>query len=231
MIEPGRIRRLLLAGALPMLLAPAGGCGMTSAVLQALTPEPERVTVTAPEWRAGDRWVYSWTAGPQSGVKTVEVLGTQALNETEFYLVRIGDLDHFYTRDLGWAGGARDNRVELRMTPPVPWYVWPLEVGRRWTYRGVLESRNGKVQRDDVFTVVALESVEVPAGRFRAFRLLREARTDGAVDQYWYAPEARSHVKWTGTRNEQKFEELLTGFRPAPEEGASGGAERPSRSR
>jgi len=48
-------------------------------------------------------------------------------------------------------------------------------------------------------------SVEVPAGRFETFKVVRE--TDGRdFDEYWYAPAVRWHVLWKGRRANVEFE-------------------------
>jgi hypothetical protein len=205
------------------LLLALGGCGLSwpwlegdrAATSAARRPE----TAARPTWRPGDRWVYSWTAAEKTGTKAVEVVGTQEFGGVSYYLVRIGDLDHFYTSDLHWAGGVRDQRVEVRMTPPQPWFTWPLEVGRRWTHRGTLEVRNGKLSRDDVFQVTGQETVVVPAGRFNTFKIVREGRTDQSQDEYWYAPEVRFYVKWVGRRGDQRFDEELRDHRPGDQGG------------
>jgi hypothetical protein len=73
----------------------------------------------------------------------------------------------------------------------------------------------GKVQHNDSFAVIAAETVEVPAGRFRALKVVRETdRRDS--DLYWYAPEVRWYVKWIGRRRDTQFEEQLREYRMAP---------------
>jgi hypothetical protein len=171
--------------------------------------------ISPPEWRPGDRWVYGWTSGADSGTKTVEVLQMQEINNVAFYVVRIGDLDHFYTRELQWAGTMREQKVESRMSPPEPWFVWPLEAGRRWSHHATYENPSGKSQLNDRFSVVAPEVIEVPAGRFSAVKVVRETdRRDS--DEYWYAPEVRFYVRWIGRRGDAQFEERLREYRPAP---------------
>ncbi len=61
-----------------------------------------------PSWRPGDRWVYGWSSGAESGTKTVEALEIREINGVSFYLVRVGDVESFYTRDLRWAGTMQD---------------------------------------------------------------------------------------------------------------------------
>jgi hypothetical protein len=159
--------------------------------------------------------VYGWTSGSETGTKTVEVIEIREINKVPFYLVRVGDLEHFYTRELQWAGTMREQKVESRMSPPVPWFVWPLEAGRRWTHQATYEDANGKTEIADRFSVVATEMVEVPAGRFNAVKVVRETdRRD--VDEYWYAPEVRFYIKWVGRRGDAQFEEQLREYRQAP---------------
>ena len=159
--------------------------------------------------------MYGWTSGAESGIKTVEALEIREINSVSFYLVRVGDVETFYTRDLHWAGTMQDGRVAARMTPPQPWFAWPLKAGQGWTYRGTYEDRSGKTEFNDVFSVVAAEAVEVPAGRFNAFKIVRETERRDS-DQYWYAPDVRFYVKWIGRRGDTQFEEQLREYHPAP---------------
>ena len=183
---------------------------------QASEPASAASAVASPPgWRPGDRWVYAWTSGSESGTKTVEALEIREINGVAFYLVRVGEVEAFYTRDLGWAGSMQDGRVTSRMTPPQPWFAWPLKAGQRWTHRGMYEDRSGKTEFSDVFAVVAAEAVEVPAGRFNAFRIVRETERRDS-DEYWYAPDVRFYVKWIGRRGDARFEEQLREYHPAP---------------
>jgi hypothetical protein len=179
------------------------------------TPPTLSAVKSPPSWRPGDRWVYGWTSGAESGVKAVEAIEVREINHVSFYLVRVGDVETFYTLDLHWAGTMEDGRVAARMTPPQPWFAWPLEAGRTWSHRGIYEDRGGKTEFNDAFSVVATEIVEVPAGRFTAFKIVREgARRDS--DQYWYAPDVGFYVKWIGRRGESQFEEQLREYHRAP---------------
>lgn len=169
----------------------------------------------APSWRPGDRWVYAWTSGSESGVKTVETIEIREINRVSFYLARVGEVETFYTRDLHWAGTMADGRVASRMTPPQPWFSWPLEPGRTWAHQASYEDRSGKTEFNDQYSVVAAEVVEVPAGRFKAFKIVRQTNRRDS-DQYWYAPEVRFYVKWIGRRGEAQFEEQLREYHLAP---------------
>jgi hypothetical protein len=213
---PSATGSLWIAG-LAVLVIAIGGCATPATSTASPPPVPASVPPVSspPEWRPGDRWVYGWTSGSETGTKTVEVVEIREINKVAFYLVRVGDLEHFYTRELHWAGTMREQKVESRMSPPVPWFVWPLEGGRRWTHDAIYEDANGKTEIADRFSIVATEMVEVPAGRFNAVKVVRETdRRD--VDEYWYAPEVRFYVKWTGRRGDTQFEEQLREYRQAP---------------
>src|SRR4029453_12414699 len=56
-----------------------------------------------PEWRPGDRWTYDVMSGKERGTKTMEVVEVRELSNVPYYVVRLGDLDHYYTRSLNWA--------------------------------------------------------------------------------------------------------------------------------
>lgn len=177
-------------------------------------PPIARVSLPA-DWRPGDRWVYDWISGSATGTKTVEVLEIKEVNEVRYYVVAVGDMEHYYTLDFSWSGSVRDSKVQARMVPPQPWFVWPLEVGRRWGHRGVYEAKEEKKEQDDAFAVVAAETVEVPAGRFPTLKVVREA-SNRDTDEYWYSPEVRWYVKWIGRRGKVKFEEWLREYHRAP---------------
>jgi hypothetical protein len=205
-----------LPAAFRAALLAAIGLSLAACASKEIAPPPTLTRVeSAPEWRAGDRWVYDWTSGTNTGTKTAEVLEIKEVNKVRYYVVRIGDIDHYYTLDYKWAGTVRDGRVEARMVPPQPWFEWPLEVGKRWVHRGAYEERDRKQEQNETFAVVTTETVEVPAGRFHALKVVREAgRLES--DQYWYAPEVRWYVKWVGRRGQVQFEERLREYQAAP---------------
>jgi hypothetical protein len=178
------------------------------------TPRELKVEVP-PEWRPGDRWVYRWSNAAQSGARTVEVVEVRSMGGARYYVARSDDVHEYWTPELHWAALVRDAKVEARMLPPEPWFVWPLEVGRRWTHSGVFEDRTGRRESTHQFLVEASETVEVPAGRFETLRVVRETATLH-FDRYWYAPSVGSYVKWTGRRGETEFAVELVEYRAGP---------------
>ena len=188
--------------------------------MPAETPVAETQLVRAaapPEWRPGDRWVYRWTNGTETGTRTIEVIETRNVSGSRYYVLRMPDeeLLNFWTLDLHWAFAvaARDAKVEARIDRPVPWFSWPLEVGRRWSHQGVYEDRSGKREANETFMVVGAETIEVPAGRYQALKIVREGQSADS-DQYWYAPAVRSHAKWIFKRGEKRIEEELVEYKP-----------------
>ena len=186
-----------------------------AATAPASVSPPKPAVAGPPEWRPGDRWVYEWTSGSESGTKTVDVMETREVNGVRYYVVRLSDVDHYYTSELHWAAAIRNSTVEARMVPPHPWFVWPLAVGRRWVYQGTWEDRGVTRPVNDTFAVVAIEPVEVPAGTFRAVKLARES-SGQALDEYWYVSAVRSYARWIGKRGDVTFEERLREYRAAP---------------
>jgi hypothetical protein len=195
------------------------GCAAGSSAPAPPNAGPARAASAAPlvepAWQVGDRWVYEWTSGKESGTKTLEVVDVRDLNSVRYYIVRLGDSEHYYTHALHWAAAVREGKVEARMVPPQPWFVWPLAPGARWVHQGRFEQSEGVLTHDDRFAVIGPERVEVPAGRYEAVKLVRETnRRDG--DEYWYAPDVRWYARWLGRRGDSQFEERLREYRPAP---------------
>jgi hypothetical protein len=203
----------------------ASGCALLDAVkpqsapsVTSSRPDPAGPALrieTAPVWRPGDRWTYGWTSGSLKGTKTVEVTDVRNVNGVQYYIVKNAEADHYWTLDLHWAASVRDAKVEARMLPPEPWFVWPLEVGRGWRHHGVLEQADGKVEAAHAFAVVGSETIEVPAGAFAALKIRRGLGSAADSDEYWFAPQIRSYVRWIGRRGNVEFEELLLSHQPA----------------
>ena len=91
--------------------------------------------------------------------------------------------------------------------------MWPLAAEQHWEHRGTFENSNGTHSFRDRFSVVGLEQIDVPAGRFQAMKVVREGeRRD--FDEYWYAADVRWYVRWVGRRGDVNFEERLTQYQP-----------------
>jgi hypothetical protein len=201
------------------VLLTVGGCAAGSAPpgRDAEAPPLPAIagSLAAPTWVAGDLWVYEWSSGKESGTKTVEVLGLREAGGARYYVVRVGDAEHYYTEGLHWAAAVREGKVEARMAPAQPWFQWPLAPGARWSGQSRFEHREAVVTHHDRFTVVGPESLDVPAGRYQAMKVTRETDKRDR-DEYWYAPDVRWYVRWVGRRADTEFDERLREYRAAP---------------
>ena len=196
------------------LLAFAGCSGFGTGTSSMFKSVPEELP-SPPQWRPGDRWVFAWTSGKESGSRTLEVREESTVNGVEYYVLNVGGgINQYYTKALHFAAAVQQGKVIARMVPPTPWLAWPLKSGGSWVHQGVYEEPKGSQKQADTFTVSAVESVSVPAGTYRAFKVTRQAES-GDSDQYWYAPEVRWHVRWEGRRGDVTFEEKLTAYHAA----------------
>lgn len=201
-------------GVVSLLLISACSPSLPPAPLSAAGPVPAVRGDEPPEWRPGDTWTYRSTAGAESQIRVLEVVEIREIGGTRYYVVRTEGGEHYYTMDLHWAAAARDRRVEARITPPLPWFVWPLDVGRRWSHRGIYEEPSGKRDFDTEFAVTASEIIEVPAGRFQSLKVVRETAGQYS-DEYWYVPEVRFYARWIGRRGSVDFDWKLEHYRAA----------------
>jgi hypothetical protein len=146
----------------------------------------------------------------------------QEVRGAQYRVLRVEKLDIYFTQDLhwAWAASAVESKVMVRAVPPQPWFNWPLDVGRRWEYQGILEDTQRKEPLRDVYKVIGMEEVTVPAGTFRAVKIVREVEAS-VMDQYWYAPDVGWYVKWVGRRGKDEFQEALQVYVPAPKAAGS----------
>src|SRR5215831_739580 len=72
-----------------------------------------------------------------------------------------------------------------KLTPPEPILATPLKTGTAWD----VENNIDGIKVHQIFTVVAQESITVPAGRFRAFHLHSDDRSLISIKtDRWFAP-------------------------------------------
>lgn len=105
-----------------------------------------------------------------------------------------------------------------------PWRVWPLEVGKQWSIDMNYVRADGTTGNIRMGArVVAQEEVEVPAGRFMAFRIeqdgfLSTGNFNGRMTEtFWYAPAALADVKHMRKVASQNFTRELVSY-PRPGE-------------
>jgi hypothetical protein len=156
-----------------------------------------------PEVRPGDQWrfavYYAVPSATPNRVWVIDSVGDDGVAGTE------NGEPLRLTRDLN----PRESPLTTQWdTEPLR---FPLQVGKEWQYVGRVRFKdNGSDSRlETQVRVEAWERVRVVAGEFDAFRLRASTKIAGtsyggngqvrgeSSTVYWYAPAARTIVKWT----------------------------------
>jgi hypothetical protein len=166
---------------------------LLGASASAQTPKAER-----PTYAVGDKWVRS--DGAYDLIR---------IESGRYVFAADGGREVHLTRDLGVAKVVRAGQVLLELDPP-PALGWPLEVGQSsvsWLTMKSLDPQYGQSLVRLSSRVDAYEDVRVPAGVFKAFRIVQvlEPRFLAASPQsrrvelaFWYAPAIQQLVRADG---------------------------------
>ncbi len=177
-----------VAGAVAGLLLLCAGPGAW-----AQAPKAER-----PTYAVGDKWIRS--DGAYDLIR---------IENGRYVFAADGGREVHLTRDLGVAKIVRGGQVLLELEPP-PGLTWPLEVGQSgvsWLTLKSLDPQFGQSVVRLTWKVDAYQDVRVPAGTFKAFRIVQvlEPRFLAASPQsrrlelaFWYAPAIQQLVRADG---------------------------------
>ncbi len=185
--------------------------------------------IPRPEVKKDDSWTYRGTnaVGPGQHIYVTEVTYVDEKSIITVTTVTDGkdintikdarEIDSTWTRDWN-AIITHTGRIYV---PHAGTFKFPLEVGSAHDVRYELRSR-----RDPQFLlagvgnceVVGWESIEVPAGKFRALKVKQRAtwQTPGSGSRrifdinFWYVPEIRRWVKLETTGTPPLLEELVS---------------------
>jgi hypothetical protein len=183
--------------------------------------------VERPDVNVGDRWTYQrldYDAGKPLGKPyevqvvfaqrgVIQVVGNRQGVEEE--------VDATFTSD--WNGVNMLTRV---FNPHTGWFKFPLQVGDTYkaSYETLMPKKNIKSRNERQVSVVGWEEIVVPAGKFRALKIVSDGRfqrldAPGAGTSrnvIWYVPEVKRWVKITlesrpasGRGGEHMGEELV----------------------
>jgi hypothetical protein len=159
----------------------------------AQAPKAERPTYTV-----GDKWIRS--DGAYDLIR---------IENSRYVFAADGGREVHLTRDLGIARIVRGGQVVLEMEPPAS-PTWPLEVGQwgvSWLTLKSQDPQYGQSVARLSWKVDAYEDVHVPAGTFKAYRIVQvlEPRFLAASPQarrvelaFWYAPAIQQLVRADG---------------------------------
>lgn len=167
-----------------------------------------------PYVRGGSSWVYASNLGT-AHVRLEEAEGVRGGARRYRWEIRLAGASMQETLELRSSGLFTVHRSfsflgahlwSLSFAPPELTIALPLEVGRCWQARTPVTSGSASGWDDVDGTVEALEGVDVPAGRYTAYRI-RLLRTDtwgSRMDSViWLDPEvgvvrAEGSLRWPG---------------------------------
>jgi hypothetical protein len=143
--------------------------------------------------RVGDSWTYRHSEDDSEF--TVKVLSAEKQPDgTMLYLVekQAGAVIHsWYSKSGGWTLLHREayqeqEGISVKYEPPREFLKNPLIAGAKWTWKGIGINKQSASESNQV---VGAEVVKVPAGRFRAMKVVSKV-SDGetaVTKTYWYA--------------------------------------------
>jgi hypothetical protein len=159
-----------------------------------------------PDVKAGDTWVYQRTDFMDNR-KAVLKLQVTFANDKVIHVVQVNqagekEMDSTATAEWNTVTSARDGVF----TPDTGLLHFPLHPGARWksTYTVKFPRQDFDAHHERWVTVVGWEDVAVPAGKFRALKVVSEGsvqrsdrpRAGDVSETVWYVPEVRRFVKW-----------------------------------
>jgi hypothetical protein len=186
-------------------------CALAAAligVLAAPAAAQEALPVERPQVQVGDRWTYQrmdYDAGKARGRFELRVVFADrgVIQVVGSGRAKGQEVDTTYTAD--WNAVSTAARV---FYPHTGWFKFPLQAGDRYkaAYESIVPGRDLKVRNQRQVSVVGWEDIVVPAGKFRALKIVSEGRFQlvetgsGAGlsrNVIWYVPAVRRWVKLT----------------------------------
>jgi len=161
------------------------------------------IEAPVPVWKPGYEWKYRWESPRGRGTFVWTVKGEERVDGVEYYVITAGRQRAIYWRkaDLAYSMDKVEGAVETRAVPSELRYVWPLVPGRRWeqTFTRERPLENQTEEISSTCQVEAEETITVPAGSFRAFKIVcRNQRTGSLRSETWYSPEVKQSIRERG---------------------------------
>ena len=143
--------------------------------------------------RVGDSWKYRMTEGDTE--YTVKVLSAekQADGTTLYLLEKQAGvvIRDWYSKTNGWVlmhreAYAGQEGLDIKYEPPKQYLKNPLVAGEKWNWKGKSITQTDVEEHNEV---IGIEVVKVPAGTFRAMKIVSRGSNGEAIIQktYWYA--------------------------------------------
>lgn len=161
-----------------------------------LSVAAQKTKASAPDYfplRVGDSWKYR-SIGEDFEFTTKVVSAEKQADGTTLYLVEklAGvKIDDWYSRTDGWVLMHREAYPEqpgldVKYQPARQYLKNPLVAGAKWNWKGKSVTQTEGVESNEI---IGTETVEVPAGRFRAMKVVGQVSDGGAIKTRtsWYA--------------------------------------------
>jgi hypothetical protein len=185
----------------------------------AAKPKSKAQTQSAADYfplRVGDTWTYR---NSEAGGYTWKVLSEEPHEGgTVRYVVEFLSgvrINNIFSKENGWVLFHAESYPEhegLQATydPPKQYLPNPLVVGQKWEWRGKDPTQ---VEHHESSQVVGVETVTVPAGKFRAMKVMTGISSAGApmTRTSWYA-DGVGLVKTTTVGGQIKYGSELTDY-------------------
>jgi hypothetical protein len=140
--------------------------------------------------RAGDSWKYRHSEGSEFTIKVLEA-EKQTDGATRFKVEIQSGLQVFYwySKTKGWVfmhGKVYPEQegVKANYDPPKQHLKNPLVTGEKWSWKGMSEVG---METSENYEVIGPETVTVPAGVFRAMKVVGRIADGDALRTDWYA--------------------------------------------
>jgi hypothetical protein len=168
--------------------------------------------VSAPLIRPGSTWTYRVTdttyKQPRMMTLTFEKEDVYKNTAVLAFKTDSGEMV-LYDRDLNLVAVVTGDRVLREASPSYRAFDFPFYVGKEWrsvfTYQDNARSLSWSPV-EVLWKTKEYDVVKVPAGQFRAFKLVSEPRTNWAMkEELWYAPEVLQVVRWKYERTSAHY--------------------------
>jgi hypothetical protein len=164
--------------------------------------------VPRPDVKVGDRWIYQrmdYDTGKPRGKYRMEVVFAErgVIQVVSTQRGKEGEVDMTYTSE--WNAVTTLGRV---FNPHTGWLKFPLRIGDTYNaaFEVIVPKKDANSRHERQMKVIGWEEVVVPAGKFRALKVVSEGhyqRLDNTFisgtsrNVIWYVPEVKRWAKIT----------------------------------
>jgi hypothetical protein len=169
---------------------------MSIAAQKAKAPAPDYFPL-----RVGDSWKYRSTVSDAEVTVKVVSVEKQSDGTMRYLLEKVAGvkIHDWYSKTNEWVLMHRETYpehegMEVKYEPAKQYLKSPLVAGATWNWKGKSITQNDVQESNQV---IGLEMVEVPAGKFRAMKIVSQVSEGASLTKtYWYV-EGVGLVKYT----------------------------------